>query len=767
MVKYAVGNVERRKMSNERIFLSPPCVGAEEREAVGAAFDSRYVAPCGPMVDELERRLAEVAGRRHAVVVSSGTAALDLAMAEFGVDSSWTVIASTLTFIATVGPAFHRGARIVFVDCDETGNMDPALLEQALAAESECQVPGARHLMVITVDLYGRCCDYGRIAPLCEKYGAVLIGDAAEAVGASRAGRKAGSAGAIGIFSFNGNKIITTSGGGALLTDDEAIAQRARKRSQQSREPFAWYQHEEVGYNYRMSNILAAVGLAQLAKLPRFIRRRGEIKAAYAQRLELLPSVEGENNWLAVALLKSEEERDAILAALAAADIEARPVWKPLHLQPVFKGCKVYGGAVSEGLFRRGICLPTGSGMTDGGVGRVLACIAAHRGARGAEAASAPSCIVMGRGRSGRAAEALLRRKGFSVTVLDGEDAFPDGGFAFAVASPGIAPDHRWMEECRRRGVAVMSELQLGVEELRRLGVKLLAVTGSKGKSSVVKLVADALGGVPCGNYGTPVCDVALLPAPPAWAVVEVSSFQMETTLLPSDAFEAAAVLNLQEDHLDRHGSVEAYHALKRRLLDFTRTPLLCQAPDASALFAGTYFDNDILRLNGSIAAALLRTAGLADGEIRRAFAAFTPLPHRMNVVLVCDGVTYIDDSKATSIAALAAGVVMAGRNIRLIAGGLGKGDDVKIAIPPLRERVKKVYTIGRSAESLVSAWSGAVPCEVCGTLENAVSAVMRDVEAGDCVLLSPGAASFDQFNSFGERGDTFANLVKKGKDKR
>ena len=393
--------------------------------------------------------------------------------------------------------------------------------------------------------------------------------------------------------------------------------------------------------------------------------------------------------------------------------------------------------------------------------------------------------LVLGAGRSGKAAEALLKCHGYSVTILDDKDKSHNLAISqcsqshnltisqspnaprFAVASPGIALTHPWIEECRKHGIPVISELQLGVEELRRRGVKMIAVTGSKGKSSVVKLVADALGGVPCGNYGTPVCDVAMSPAPPAWAVVEVSSFQLETTDLPPDAFVAAAILNLQEDHLDRHGSVEAYHALKRRLLGFAREAFECVAPDASELLGGSYFDNDILRLNGSIAAALMRSAGLGDDAIRRAFAAFAPLPHRMNTILVRDGVRYIDDSKATSIAALAAGVTMAGRNIRLIAGGLGKGDDAKIAISPLRERVKKVYTIGRSADLLVSAWSGVVACEKCGTLENAVQAVFRDVEEGDCVLLSPGAASFDQFNSFGERGDIFADLVKKGKDKR
>lgn len=384
--------------------------------------------------------------------------------------------------------------------------------------------------------------------------------------------------------------------------------------------------------------------------------------------------------------------------------------------------------------------------------------------------------IILGRGRSGKAAEALLKSKGYSVAVLDGDDPFPPSVAAtpgqtadrtIAIVSPGIALTHSWIVECRRRSIPLVSELQLGVEELRRRGVKMIAVTGSKGKSSVVKLVADALGGVPCGNYGIPVCEVALSAKLPRWAVVEVSSFQMETTQLPGDAFVSAAILNLQEDHLDRHGGIAQYHALKRRLLDFAGKTFECAAPDASELFRGSYFDNPILQANGSIAVALMRTAGLEDGAIRRAFADFKPLPHRMNTVLVRDGVTYIDDSKATSIAALAAGVTMAGRNIRLIAGGLGKGDDVKIALPPLRERVKKVYTIGRSAESLVSAWSGVVSCEMCGTLENAVRSVMRDVEEGDCVLLSPGAASFDQFNGFGERGDVFADLVKKGKDKR
>ncbi len=358
-----------------RLFLSPPCVGEEERMAVRAAFDSNYVAPCGPQVDEFERLLAAHAGRRHAVALASGTAALDLAMAEYGVGTEWTVIAPTLTFMATVGPAWHRGARVVFVDCDRTGNMDPRLLEQALD-----ELDASRRAMVVSVDLYGRCAQTDEIAEIAARRGAVFVSDAAEAVGARHRGRDgaerpSGAAGALAVYSFNGNKIVTTSGGGALLTDDEGVAARARKRSQQSREPFPWYEHVEVGYNYRLSNILAAIGIAQLGKLGKFIERRAAIKAEYARRFEMLPPVEGENNWLSVALMPTRGRRDAALAALAAADIEARPVWKPLHMQPVFRGCKVYGGAVAEELFARGLCLPSGSGMTGEDVARVVAAL--------------------------------------------------------------------------------------------------------------------------------------------------------------------------------------------------------------------------------------------------------------------------------------------------------------------------------------------------------------------------------------------------------
>ena len=380
------------------------------------------------------------------------------------------------------------------------------------------------------------------------------------------------------------------------------------------------------------------------------------------------------------------------------------------------------------------------------------------------------NALVLGNGRSGRAAAELLRREGARVVVLDGDDKWPDGAWDLCVTSPGIPLDHPWQVAARAAGVKVISELQLGASRWKG---RALAVTGSKGKSSVVKLIADTLNlagvpAVPCGNYGTPLCEVVNRSGDGvgAWAVVEVSSFQMETT----DDFhpDAAAILNLQEDHLDRHGSVEAYHALKRKLLagarqafdESARESLALNGEASLALLRGSYFDNEILRVNGLVAVALLRVAGLDAAQIAAGFRAFEPLPHRMQLVVERGGVRYVDDSKATSLAALDAGVAMCGGPVRLIAGGLAKGDNPKSVIPRLRSTAKKVYLIGRCADQFLSAWREAVPCEACGTLGRAVEAARRDAVAGETVLLSPGAASFDQFDSYGVRGDAFATFV-------
>ena len=406
------------------------------------------------------------------------------------------------------------------------------------------------------------------------------------------------------------------------------------------------------------------------------------------------------------------------------------------------------------------------------------------------------NALVLGYGRSGKAAKALLKAQGVEAVVLadDGQDRFGTGDFDFAVVSPGIALTHPWIVEAKRSGIPLKSELQLGCEELKRQGWKLLAVTGSKGKSSVVKVVADAIDlagmkAVACGNYGLPVCEVALSSeargskssGDARWAVVEVSSFMMETTELPSDTFEAAAILNLQEDHLDRHGSVEVYHGLKLKLLTMTRRPIEADGSSFNkrsgdrfpVLWEESYFDNEILAGNAAMAVELMKVAGLDDAAIARAFRGFAPLPHRMNLVAEIDGVRYIDDSKATSLAALVAGVKMGGqglgtedgrlkRRILLIAGGLPKGDDPKTALATLTEWVKKVYLIGQSAEAFFAAWNGAVDCEICRTMDKAVETVKREAEKGETVLLSPGTASFDQFKSYGERGDVFARLIKK-----
>lgn len=347
-----------------RIFLSPPHVGDAEAAKVGEAFASNYIAPCGPMVDEFESRLARLSGRKYAVAVSSATAGLELLCAHLGVDSSWAVIAPTLTFIATVGPAYRMKAEIRFVDCGDDGNVDLTLLEKAL---SDAAAEGRRTLF-IGVDLYGRCCDYDAIDALCGRFGAVFLSDSAEAVGATYKGRPSGSAGLAAVYSFNGNKIITTSGGGAVLTDCRELADHVRKMSMQSRENAVWYEHREVGYNFRMSNILAAVGLAQLDALDAILAAKSRVSEFYRELLsgtnaQCLKSVEGQNNWLFVMLLEDPTSRDALLRALEDADIESRPVWKPMHLQEVFAGCRVYGGAKAEELFARGLCLPSGAGL--------------------------------------------------------------------------------------------------------------------------------------------------------------------------------------------------------------------------------------------------------------------------------------------------------------------------------------------------------------------------------------------------------------------
>lgn len=379
--------------------------------------------------------------------------------------------------------------------------------------------------------------------------------------------------------------------------------------------------------------------------------------------------------------------------------------------------------------------------------------------------------LVLGAGISGMSAADLARAKGYSVSLVSDDMLLPDGEFDFAIVSPGVALTHRWVKECRERSIRIVSELQFGCEELRRKGCKLLAVTGSKGKSSVVKVVSEAINltgtkAVACGNYGLAVSELALS-GEASWAVVEVSSFMMETTSLPADTFEAVVIVNLQEDHLDRHGSVECYHALKKKLLTMAKTGACNFDPVRSEpLYAGTWFDNQVLSKNAEAAVFLMRAAGIGEDVIRQAFREFLPLPHRMNKIATIGGVDYVDDSKATSLSALAAGVEMCASKVHLIAGGRAKGDDPGSVTGILTAKVKKVYIIGECAEAFYSAWSGAVDCEICHTLPKAVERAMQNAVKGDTVLLSPGTASYDQYKNFNERGEAFASLVKKGKTK-
>ncbi len=431
-----------------RIYLSPPWMCGQERARVEEAFASNYVAPCGPMVDRFEREFCAAVGLPHACALSSCTAALDLLCHELGVARGDTVFCSDLTFVASIAPAVQRGAEPVFIDAEPgSWTMDVALLREALADAAKAgRLPKA----VVAVDLYGQCCDYDGIEAACAAHGVPLIVDSAEALGAlygrsnvqkcesSKAGesisgqsalavgspyaqdsyqdnfrtlelsnarptplRHAGDAGWAAVYSFNGNKIITTSGGGMLASRENGVVERARKRSQQAREAAAWYEHAELGYNYRMSNIVAAIGVGQLSALERIVDKKRQIFGWYRDRLShvggvgLMPEAPYGRctRWLTVAELEAggrrsevggpSERVERVRLALEAENIEARPVWKPMHLQPVFRGAKVYGGRVSERTFANGLCLPSGAGLEEDVVARVCGLVKRAMGLEG------------------------------------------------------------------------------------------------------------------------------------------------------------------------------------------------------------------------------------------------------------------------------------------------------------------------------------------------------------------------------------------------
>jgi dTDP-4-amino-4,6-dideoxygalactose transaminase len=364
-----------------RVYLSPPDVGDDERRLLLDALDSGWIAPLGPHVDMFEDELARRVGVPYAVALSSGTAALHLALLLVGVGPGDDVLVPSFTFVATANAATYLGARPVLVDCDEaTWQLAPDLVAEELRERAR---RGSLPRAVVAVDLYGQSADYGRLVPLCEEYEVALVEDAAEALGASYRGEAAGSFGAAGVFSFNGNKIITTSGGGMLVSSDESLVDRARHLATQAREPEAHYEHIDLGFNYRLSNLLAALGVAQLRGLDRRIARRRAINESYRSALGSVPGISfmpraeyGEPNyWLTCVRVDRAvygATPEEIRVALEAHDIEARPTWKPLHLQPLFADTPMVGGGVADRIFEQGLCLPSGSTLSDADLGRVV-----------------------------------------------------------------------------------------------------------------------------------------------------------------------------------------------------------------------------------------------------------------------------------------------------------------------------------------------------------------------------------------------------------
>lgn len=371
-----------------RIYLSSPDVTDLEEEALVRAIRSGWIAPLGPEVDAFEAELATYTGRSRCVALSSGTAALHLGLLALGVGAGELVLTSSMTFAATANAITYVGAEPVFIDSDDSGNMNPALLEDAFHG---LRGSGGRIAAVVPVDLFGKTVDHEAIDAIAQQHGVPILSDAAESLGATRNGRPSASFGAISAVSFNGNKIMTTSGGGALLTDDEELAERVRYLATQARQPAVHYEHTEIGYNYRMSNLLAALGRAQLSRLDAMMERRRQHRLGYRDLFAGIPGVTmfGEpsgvdggptqdNFWLSSILVEPTSAgftADDLREALAVEDIEARPLWKPMHLQPVFARARAFVDGTSERLFRSGLSLPSGSALSTEQMGRIRSCV--------------------------------------------------------------------------------------------------------------------------------------------------------------------------------------------------------------------------------------------------------------------------------------------------------------------------------------------------------------------------------------------------------
>ncbi len=375
---------------NKKIYLCSPHMGGGEMKYVKEAFDSNWVAPLGPNVDAFERELCSATGAKHVAALSSGTAAIHLSLIMLGVGPGDYVIGTSFTFSATVNPIAYLGATPVLVDSEPgTWNMDPELLEEAIKGlkvrESESLRVGEGKLpkAIVVAHLYGMPARMKEIMAVADKYGIPVVEDAAEALGSEYMGRRVGCNSKFGILSFNGNKIITTSGGGALISDDAALIEKARFLATQARDPAPHYQHSEIGYNYRMSNVVAGVGRGQLEVLDLRVRQHREFNQWYRELLKDVPGVTFQsqpsadffsNFWLTCIVIDpalAGTDREKLRLAFEAANIESRPLWKPMHLQPVFAGCPAFVNGTSEKLFENGLCLPSGSNIDEEGRERI------------------------------------------------------------------------------------------------------------------------------------------------------------------------------------------------------------------------------------------------------------------------------------------------------------------------------------------------------------------------------------------------------------
>ncbi len=374
--------------TKSKIYLSPPHLSGNELKYIQEAIDTNWIAPLGPNVDAFENDIARYVGAGGAVAVSSGTAAIHLALSLLDVKKGDTVFCSTLTFVASANPILYQGAEPVFIDSEpETWNMSPEALEKAF---QEASIAGKLPKAVIVVNLYGQSAKMDEILSICNQYDVPIIEDAAESLGSSYKEKPSGTFGKFGVFSFNGNKIITTSGGGMLVSDDVDALKKARFLATQSRDPAPHYQHSEMGFNYRMSNILAGIGRAQLEILEERVSARRFIFSQYDQQLShisgihFMPELDNtrSNRWLTTLTVDEKVvgiSTNVLLQALSEENIEARPVWKPLHMQPLFEGAKYYphkdNHSVSEQLFKTGICLPSGSNLSEEQLIRVVECL--------------------------------------------------------------------------------------------------------------------------------------------------------------------------------------------------------------------------------------------------------------------------------------------------------------------------------------------------------------------------------------------------------